>query len=72
MKTPGTFEAKFYGQCHLCQEAIVPGESCKYDEDNAVVHARDCNPYSRRVEQRSANPIICPLCWLAIPCGCEP
>jgi len=69
MKTPGTFTAQFHGICAACGIYIVPGESCAYNEDGKVVHARICDPYTRRVEQRSAE--VCTTCWLTKPCECD-
>lgn len=65
----GVFTAKYHGVCHICQGEILPGERVKYDEEDTVVHATDCNPYARRVEQRSAS--VCDKCFLTKPCECD-
>lgn len=69
MKTPGTFTAQYHGLCRTCEAPIVPGDSCRYNEDGDITHARDCDPYARRVEQRSAT--VCTTCWLTRPCECD-
>jgi len=65
-----SFVAQYYGKCRRCEQPITPGQLITYDDD-ATVHASqdDCNPYSARVEQRSAS--ICPKCFLTQPCGCD-
>lgn len=69
MRTPGTFTAQYHGQCSNCEQPIVPGDSCRYNDDNEVVHAKDCDGYAKRLEERPA--VICTTCWLTKPCGCD-
>lgn len=70
-KIPGahTFKAMYHGICRECEEPIQPGDLCAYSEDDDIAHARDCNPYARRVEQRSAT--VCTTCFLTKPCECD-
>lgn len=64
-----TFEARFHGQCPLCEERIKPGQRVKY-VDNVLVHD-DCEESAPPPESFGE---VCMLCFMekstSGACGC--
>lgn len=65
-----TFIAKFRSPCPACDEAIEPGDTCRWDEENVFVHA-DCDA---AVPADAPTTEVCSKCFLTIAvngdCGC--
>lgn len=61
-----TFTARYHSQCGTCEQHISPGDTARWFDDE-VVHAlcTDDQPPARPV-------VVCPECWMAKPCWCDP
>lgn len=54
-----SFEARYPGHCHACDERIHPGESVTHTEDNELIHAV-CHSDER---DHQAAVTVCSTCW---------
>lgn len=62
-----TFQARYPGHCHACDERIVPGENVLYSEDHELMHAVcvDDGPAYQLGVDIHVGPLQhpCPKCW---------
>lgn len=61
------FEARYHGKCALCGERIVPGDLCRFAEDDGGVVHVDCDAVVLPDEKPAK---VCTRCWLT-SCDCE-
>lgn len=57
--TGRTFVARYATRCPACQQAIVPGMTARWNDEEQVEHA-DCDQPTTVGRDRPA----CPVCWL--------
>jgi hypothetical protein len=63
------FAARYQGRCATCDEQIEPGDMVRYVDDG-LVHLW-CLDVSLRSRRRPVVEVVCTVCFLIKPCGCE-
>lgn len=60
-----SFEARYHGTCHSCDEHISPGQMCTYGRDDDLIHV-DCEGSAPK-DPLAPERAICMTCFTELP-----